>query len=143
MSTFILRAGKDEGGEVEKLLADLRPDERNPPPRKRKQPKWLLPDYTVEGKRHSDDMAQLALIPESTEPETSGSEYIPSTEPESESIPECEECGQKECVCVSIPDSEFSSSMGEYESDDDESLLSGGECSGCGEDEEECQCSDY
>ena len=69
-------------------------------------------------------MQSLSEEDESPSHRSDDSSYRTEETPESESIPECEACGQEDCVC-SDDDSEFS----------DE----GGPCSGCGEDE--CVCS--
>jgi hypothetical protein len=120
-----------------------------------------FPGYNVFSKQLPDPGQQEDLAGLMTSSEESPSEgsydstYLTEVTPESESIPACEECRQEECVCgSSMSDSDFLSGghgscsvCGKDDcvcsSDDDGSLLSGGECSGCGEDEDECQCSEY
>lgn len=141
MSTFILRAGKDtrrrspranKGQRELRFIEEFR--EFNP----------FSKEFPDKGQEQDLEGLLQTSSGEGDSPSWASDDSAYRTEetPESESIPECEECGQEECVCGSLSDSEFSSSMGEYESDDDESLLSGGECSGCGKGEEKCQC-DY
>lgn len=45
--------------EVDELVADLRPDERDPPPRSRKKTKFFKVDYAFADKGHEADMAEL------------------------------------------------------------------------------------
>ena len=45
--------------EVDELVADLRPDERDPPPRSRKKTEFFKVDYAFADKGHEADMAEL------------------------------------------------------------------------------------
>ena len=45
--------------EVDELVADLRPDERDPPPRSRKKTEFFKVDYASADKGHEADMAEL------------------------------------------------------------------------------------
>ena len=156
MSTFILRGG-NEGT----------PRRRSPRANKGQRKVRFIEEFSefnpfskeFPDKGQEQDLAGLWQTSSSDGDFLSGasddSAYRTEETPESESIPECSECGEEECVCgSSMSDSDFlsggqgSCSVCEEDdcvcsSDDDESMLSGGECSGCGEDEEECQCSDY
>jgi len=152
MSTFILRRGKKDT------------PRRSPRANKGQREKRFIeqyPRYNVFSKELQDpgqkkDLAGLTSSSDGDSLLSGGSDdsaYLTEETPESESIPECDECREEECVCSSMSDSDFlSGGQGSClvceeddcvcSSDDDESLPSVGKCSACDEDEEDCECND-
>lgn len=72
---------EEDGNEVTELLRDLRPDERDPPPRSRKQTTFFQVDYTSADPGHQVDMKELREIgEEEDECLDDSSSYQPSTD---------------------------------------------------------------
>ena len=67
--------------EVDELVADLRPDERDPPPRSRKKTEFFKVDYASADKGHEADMAEL---------ESDGSEFSMEEEEDESYAPDQE-----------------------------------------------------
>jgi len=75
---------EEEGNEVAELLRDLRPDERDPPPRSRKQTTFFQVDYASADPGHEEDMKELHEIEEEEDDDEylDSSSYQPSTDEE-------------------------------------------------------------